>query len=377
MDSEQDISAEEPQDEAYAGVGVRLRTAREAEQLELSHIAAETRIPLRHLEAIEAGAFSTLPSRTYAIGFSRTYARAVGLDEAAIADEVRLELADGGMQRLAAGSVMEPGDPAKLPSAPLAWFGAFAALVLAVGLIAFFSSRFGAGTGPAPLVAPPQDAAPLVVSTAPEAATPAPATGGEVVFTALDDEVWVRIYEESGERLLEKRMARDERYVLPADATDPRINTGRPDALAITVDGKSVAPLSDTPVTVSRVPVSAAALLARTAPTAVAVPTPASTTPASTAPASTASASVRAPAPAVRSSPSPAVTAARAPVPAAQQDAAPPAARPAPLQIIAEPVPAPASTTVPVTVPATVPGAVPTSASETSVVDSGEDNSAG
>ncbi len=368
MDSEQDISAEEPQDEAYAGVGVRLRTAREAEQLELSHIAAETRIPMRHLEAIEAGAFSTLPSRTYAIGFSRTYARAVGLDETAIADEVRLELADGGMQRLAAGSVMEPGDPAKLPSAPLAWFGAFAALVLAVGLIAFFSSRFGAGTGPAPLVAPLQDAAPLVVSARPEAATLAPATGGEVVFTALDDEVWVRIYEEGGERLLEKRMARDERYVLPADATDPRINTGRPDALAITVDGKSVAPLSDMPVMVSRVSVSAAALLARTAPTAVTVPTPAFTTPASTA-----SASVRAPAPAVRSSPSPAVTAARAPAPAAQQDAAPPAARPAPLQTIAEPVSAPASTTVPVTVP----GAIPTSASETSVADSGEDNSAG
>ena len=61
MDSEQDISADEAQDETYAGAGARLRAAREAEQIELSpNVAAETRIPLRHLEAIEAGAFFCL-----------------------------------------------------------------------------------------------------------------------------------------------------------------------------------------------------------------------------------------------------------------------------------------------------------------------------
>lgn len=349
MDSEQDISADEAQDEAYAGAGVRLRAAREAEQLELSHIAAETRIPLRHLEAIEAGAFSNLPSRTYAIGFSRTFARAVGLDETAIADEVRSELADGGMQRLAAGSVMEPGDPAKLPSAALAWFGALAALVLAVGLIAFFSARFGAGTGPAPITEPQPDPAPLAASAPDDTATPASATGGEVVFTALDDEVWVRIYEEGGERLLEKRLAKDERYVLPADATDPRINTGRPDALAITVGGQPVAPLSDTPVTISRVPVSAEALLARAAraPSAAAAPAP-----------------TRTPVPSGTTSPSPTVTAASATVPLVRPAASPDVARPAPRQMAAEPA------------PQSAPDAVPTSASETSGADSDEDNPA-
>ena len=122
------------------------------------------------------------------------------LTKTAIADEVRSELADGGMKRLAAGSVMEPGDPAKLPSAALAWFGAFAALVLAVGLIAFFSTRFGAGAGPAPLTAPPPDPAPLAAATPDDTQTPEPAVGGEVVLTALDDEVWVRIYEEGGRK---------------------------------------------------------------------------------------------------------------------------------------------------------------------------------
>lgn len=259
MDSEQDISAEAAHSVAYAGVGARLRAAREARRLELTHIASETRIPLRHLEVIEAGDFAALPSRAYAIGFARTFAKAVGLDDAAITDAVRIELADGSARRSAVGSGMEPGDPAKLPSAGLAWFGAFAALVLAVGMIAFFSSRFGAGIGPVPLAAPPKPAP--SVAAAPAAAT-APATGGPVVFTAIED-VWVRIYEEGGDRLIEKQLIKGESFTLPADAADPRINIGRPDLIGITIGGKPVPALSDKPATLSGVPVSAAALLAR------------------------------------------------------------------------------------------------------------------
>ena len=161
--------------------------------------------------------------------------------------------------------------PAKLPSAGLAWFGAFAALLLAVGMIAFFSTRFGAGTGPAPLAAPP--APKPVAAAAPQTATPA--TGGPVVLTALAD-VWLRVYEEGGERLLEKQLMKDESFTIPATAADPRLNTGRPDLLAITVGGKPVPALSDKPTQLSGVPVSAAALLARGAPAAaLALPTPA------------------------------------------------------------------------------------------------------
>jgi hypothetical protein len=94
------------------------------------------------------------------------------------------------------------------------------------------------------------------------------------VLTALEDGVWVRIYEEGGERLLEKQLARDESFTLPADAADPRINTGRPDLLAITVGGKSVPRLAERPTTLAAAPISAAALLARSAPEAVPTPQP-------------------------------------------------------------------------------------------------------
>lgn len=285
MDREDNTGADDAPEADGTVAGAQLRAAREAMRLELAHVAAETRIPLRHLEAIEAGDFESLPSRTYAIGFSRTFARAVGLDEALITEAVRAELADGTMRRSEAGTVMEPGDPAKLPSLGLAWAGAFAALLLAVGAIAFFNAYFGAGTQPGSLL--PSDTAQPAAATAaapPDASAPAsaPVTGGEVVLTATADGVWLRLSEASGERLIERTLQEGETLAIPAAATDPRINTGRPDALAITIGGKSVARLSDRAVTMADAPVSAAALLARAAPAPAPASTPLTAAPAST-----------------------------------------------------------------------------------------------
>ena len=73
-------------------VGDRLREARESRELTLAQVAAETRIPQRHLQTSEAGDFAALPARTYAISFAKNYARMVGLDQAEVAAEVRAEL---------------------------------------------------------------------------------------------------------------------------------------------------------------------------------------------------------------------------------------------------------------------------------------------
>lgn len=268
METEQDSTTQElpGNEEAQpASAGERLRAAREAKRLELSHISAETRIPLRHLEAIESGSFDALPSRTYAIGFARTYARVVDLDESEITDAVREELSDDYGRTSAMAGGMEPGDPAKLPSAGLAWFGGIAALVLVVGLIAFFSSYFSAGTQLPSLIAEeesPAEAQEQVAATSAEAET-APIAAGQVVFTALEDDVWMRVYEDGGDRLFEAQMASGDQFELPADAVEPRINTGRPDAIGITIGGREVPKLSDEPVTMGDTPVSAAALLAR------------------------------------------------------------------------------------------------------------------
>jgi hypothetical protein len=261
MDSEDTSSAPDAPQPVIAGPGATLRAAREAKRLELAHIAAETRIPLRHLEAIEADNFESLPSRTYAIGFSRTYAKAVGLDEVAITEAVRAELADGSMHRTAVSTGMEPGDPARLPSAGLAWAAAGAVMILLLGILAFAASYFGAGTGPGSLLTP--EPAPSASAAPGSASAAAPAPGGPVVLTALEDGIWVRLYEEGGERLTERTLKLGETIEVPAGAKDPRINTGRPDALSVTIGGQSAPKLAETSVTVSGMPVSAAALTAR------------------------------------------------------------------------------------------------------------------
>ena len=275
MDSEDQSSADTASASGTAaagagtGVGASLRAAREAKRVDLAHIAAETRIPLRHLEAIEVGNFESLPSRAYAIGFTRTYAKALGMDGVAIVDAVRLELADGSMRRTMPSSDMEPGDPARLPSSGLAWAAAGAVVILAIGIFAFYNSYFGAGTVPGSLLSPEPAASASAAAPAP-AAAPTLAASGPVVFTALEDGIWVRLYEEGGERLTERVLKVGETLEVPVSARDPRINTGRPDALSVTIGGQAAAKLSDRPVTISGVAVSAAALAARGTATPVA-----------------------------------------------------------------------------------------------------------
>lgn len=265
MDTEETAVAEELQ---LDGVAQKLRRAREGMGLDLAQVAAETRIPIRHLEVIERGAFEELPAPTYAVGFSRTYAKMVGLDEKDIAREVRAEISvDEEARRYERVPTFEPGDPAKVPSAGLAWAGAIGAILLFSGAAMYYSTFYGAGAGPAPLVAEPQPEPALAnAGEIPNLTTTTMSTmssSGQVVFTALEDGVWVRFYDVDGQRLLEKQMASGERFEIPNDASEPRINTGRPDAFAITIDGQPVPKLANEPRTVGDMPVSAGALLAR------------------------------------------------------------------------------------------------------------------
>ncbi|MEY4239659.1 MAG: hypothetical protein RL339_2260, partial [Pseudomonadota bacterium] len=119
------------------GVGAQLARARTAAGKSLADISRLTRISERQLAAIEAGDFAALPSRAYAVGFARTYAKTVGLDSNAIIALVSEELAglepDHGRRTAPA---YEPGDPARLPGQRVAWYAAAGlAVVLIVGFL--------------------------------------------------------------------------------------------------------------------------------------------------------------------------------------------------------------------------------------------------
>lgn len=256
--------------------GAQLRRARAASGASLAQIAGLTRIGERQLAALEVGDYAGLPGRTYAIGFSRSFARAVGLDQNAIAARVRAELdeQEPSDSRRTVQS-FEPGDPARVPTARLALI-AFGAMVVAVVLgMIFFPGTFSPG-GSLPSILPGSTPSPAAIA-GPTAPAPAAITG-PVVFTALEPDLWVKFYDTAGVQLLQKRLAKGESWTVPTDKGEVLIWTARPQALAITVGGQAVPKLADVQMTIKDVPVSAAALLARAAPPRGLVPAPAATT---------------------------------------------------------------------------------------------------
>ncbi len=240
------------------GVGARLMRTREAGGFSRAQIAAQTRIPERHLAAIEAGDFAALPAQTYAIGFSRTYAKELGLDPNEIGAAVRAELAaQEPREPRRQVQTFEPGDPARVPGPRLAWLAA--AGVIAVLIAGFFLARS--------MFAPGGELASILAEETPAAAAsqnaPAPTpTGGVVVFTALQPTIWVKFTDGAGNQLLQKELAQGESYTIP-DGQDVKLWTARPEALSITVGGQAVPKLSEVQQTLKDVPVSAAALFAR------------------------------------------------------------------------------------------------------------------
>ncbi len=263
MDEEEIVSRDE--ELPLQGVAQKLRRAREEQKLSLADMAERTRIALRHIEIIERGDFADLPARTYAIGFTRTYARELGLDENQMLADLREELAQGGPQRSSYAPGFEPGDPAKVPPPRLVWASAIAVLLLAIGVYAFYTRFFAPGADPAPIVAENERPPARAQTNAAGVSTVPAASPDEVVFTALEDGVWVSFYEARGQRLEQKLMAKGERFVVPTDAREPRIWTGRPDAFAITVGGQPVPKLAEREVMIRDVEITAQALRERAA----------------------------------------------------------------------------------------------------------------
>ncbi|WP_176591659.1 helix-turn-helix domain-containing protein [Sphingobium sp. EM0848] len=251
--------------------GARLRAAREAQGLSIQDVATRTRIAQRQLEAIERDDYAALPGIPYAVGFARAYARAIDVDEVDIAADVRnaVHNSDLGANRYEA---FEPADPARVPSRMLAWTAAAIVVILVAGFAVW---RTQVMTPPTTDQIAAQQAAPAPAATKPAAgAHPAAPVVQTVVFTANDD-VWLRIYDETGERLKDGLMKKGESFTLPGNAHNPMILTGRPQALTVTVGGKPIAPLGPPDRTISDVPVNAEALLARAAPAPQAGATPA------------------------------------------------------------------------------------------------------
>ncbi|MCW6531080.1 helix-turn-helix domain-containing protein [Sphingomonas sp. MMSM20] len=258
-------------------VGERLRSAREKQKLALAEIAARTRVPLRHLEAIENGSYDSLPSPTYAVGFVRAYARTVGEDEVSLARDTREEVARIG-RPVAQYQPYEIADPARVPSRGVVIVAAGVALAVVVLAVLWFAVGMWRNSGSAESAS--VASAPAVVAPVPTA-TPAAAqnpASGHVTLTATDA-VWLRVYDADDKTLYLGTMKAGDKFDVPADAKDPKINVGRPDKLTVTLNGSALPPLGDGSRPIKGIAVSAAALSARVSGTPAAAPAAGAATP--------------------------------------------------------------------------------------------------
>ena len=285
-------------------VGDRLRAARERSDLSLAEIASRTRVPLRHLEAIEASEYGQLPSPTYAVGFVRAYARAVGEDEVALARDTRVE-ANNTQRATPQYQPYEIADPRRVPSRGLVIVTAGLGLAIVVLAILWFATGLLRGGEGSPTAQTP----PVAVAVPAAAPSRSIARGAQITLAATD-EVWMRVYDAKGTTLYTGTLKPGEKFDLPAGTEGPKLDIGRPDKLAITLNGAAIPPLGDGRRALKGVAIDGPALAARASgpggPTAVsspaAVPSPTSSVPPAFVPPAT---------PAARATPRPRPTASR------------------------------------------------------------------
>lgn len=234
-------------------VSDRLRHAREAMGISLDDVATQTRVPMRHLEAIERGDWDSLPAPTYSIGFAKSFAEVVGLDRQEVGDDLRVEL--GGGRRAEVAEVFQPADPARVPPRTLA-IGTVVVAVLLLGGYGYY--RTNALGDVQPVIVGPDTRPPAAQGTSPAAAT---AASGPVVITA-NEAVWIKVYERGGRSLYETTLAAGQSYEVPATATDPLLRTGRADLLRVSVGTADAPPVGPANTLVKDISLRPAALLA-------------------------------------------------------------------------------------------------------------------
>jgi cytoskeletal protein RodZ len=236
---------------ADGSLGQELRRAREARGVSLREISEQTRITMRHLEAIEADDYKHLPGGIFNRSFVKAYARHIHFDEQRALD-------------LYARTAREHGDSPDEPPptspqrsrvymgetqrSPLVTAGLSAIMVGVLVLVVYAGLHYiqrareqaaGAEPTPAPAAAPPQGAQE-------QAPTPATAAEGFRVRVSSKRQFWLTSWQDT-----EKKRGRFLKPEAPEEFTPEGslnllFDKGSSDALEVTVNGQPLkAPASD------------------------------------------------------------------------------------------------------------------------------------
>lgn len=271
---------------------VLLRQSREAAGLHIAALAAALKVPVKKLEALEAGRYEALPDMTFARALASSACRQLKIDPAPVLEQIpagyRPQLGDS--PQAINTPFKHAQDPA--PMNPMGWLsrpavlGAIALLMGALVLVFMpdmqisspansVSPPAGASNGPATVnepvsavlptepppvaeVAVPAATVPLgtsasaaaALSATPEATEPAPAssvslvdtatqvaTPGSLLSIAATGESWIEVVNGSG-RVVMQRVLRPGELIEFSTAPPYSVVLGRADAARVSVRGQ-------------------------------------------------------------------------------------------------------------------------------------------
>lgn len=163
------MSANEPASPTEIPPGNRLRQARESAGLTLAQVAQRTLIPVSRLQSLEKDDYGRVGVATFVVGYTRTYARVLGLDPAPLVQQLEARLPSEFPTRHQAPSVALSLEVRKRPGTlfgPLMWL--FLGVLVVVAVIGLSS------LGEQNSRAPTQDTPGAPVPGAPTPGAPTP-----------------------------------------------------------------------------------------------------------------------------------------------------------------------------------------------------------
>ncbi|HEX6184641.1 MAG TPA: helix-turn-helix domain-containing protein [Pyrinomonadaceae bacterium] len=235
---------------AEGSLGEQLRRAREALGVNLREVSEQTRITMRHLEAIEADDIKALPGGIFNKSFIKSYARYVKFPEARAVELYEQALRERGLhtEEVATSpqrSRIYMGESAR---SPLMTYGLS---ILIVGLLALvvyaglhYYRRTEAEQAGVPAATPTPAAGQQQAAATP---TPPPATDGFKVQLKAARSFWLTSWQDDDKKKRGRFLKPDapEEFE-PASALNLHYDPVSADALQVTVNGQALKTPTDT-----------------------------------------------------------------------------------------------------------------------------------
>lgn len=225
-------------------LGQQLRRAREARGVSLRELSEQTRITMRHLEAIEADDYKPLPGGIFNKSFVKSYARHVGFDEQRAVDlYTRAVREQGDTDEVLTSpqrSRVYTGDPERSPLVMAALSAVIIGVLILIvyaGLHYYRRTEEGAAT-PTPTPAAAPGAAAATTPTPP----PAAAEGFKVTVRARDRSFWLTSWQDAEKKRGRFLKTEAPEEFAPAESLSLFFDSASASLLEVSVNGQALKP---------------------------------------------------------------------------------------------------------------------------------------